>query len=308
LVILSFACKHEALHFVIDSRPTVDRLQWYIENPAAARPACSNADWWRRVQQLLATRTAATSVSWVKSHLTPELYGRFSFPPLHVLGNAVADKLAEAAAKEARPGPDDTHRHRWALSAVRRIQQRLLFVAEQDLSGDAAGRREQKRARQEAAKQMIGRIKSIPGMAVMSQHRLASSSTTPAGVWCTACMFAPEPCELKQWLVKPCVRLRLPAATSSGPIALHGMSVLVSGRPVHASHKLHVHRGLFFCSVCGHYAGAKMQKLADVCSMELTPAGRTSLSRIRNDKLPSGLLRWPAGPSAGRRAIALGGR
>ena len=85
-----------------------------------------------------------------------------------------------------------------------------------------------------------------------------------------------------------------------------GLKVVLAGKELHASHSLHVIRGIFVCKVCGAYSGGcKPERLIRACVGELSKSSQCQLDRLKTGRLPSGIVRWPEGPRHGRRAISL---
>ena len=56
-------------------------------------------------------------------------------------------------------------------------------------------------------------------------------------------------------------------------------------------------RGLHFCRKCGAVLGKRIDKLARGC-LPPTIAGMSNIKRIRNGKLPNGVVRWPRDPGS----------
>ena len=70
-------------------------------------------------------------------------------------------------------------------------------------------------------------------------------------------------------------------------------SVSLGRQMSHASHKLYVYRGVFYCANCGAYATVKARKLAVQCTIRTT-AGQRNLTLLGSGELPVNLLQWPS--------------
>ena len=70
--------------------------------------------------------------------------------------------------------------------------------------------------------------------------------------------------------------------------------VFVAGVRLSASHTLSYFRGLYFCTACGHVAGARARKLAHDCPKVCLGSGLRVLRDIQSGKLPWGMKAWPA--------------
>ena len=99
-----------------------------------------------------------------------------------------------------------------------------------------------------------------------TQHLLTAASKR----W--ELLATPSPGEEIPWLNSPC-----------------------PGRPTifDPTHDLQLHRGLWFCRVCGAWAATKALKLGSPCLNEAKKNGKDILQRIQADQLPKGCSGWP---------------
>jgi len=295
-----------ALHFVSDSLITVNKAQWLLDMPAGFVVRGANADLWADFLRHARRRALRPTFLWIKSHITAQQVVEYSAAARDIIGNEMADALAERAGFEARCCPDDLHRHRWASSTIQLVQRRLMAVRRLQLLGSTPADRK-------AAKAAKGRVpapsRALAAWSIASQHEVVSASAAPAGIWCSRCKQVPEQGLARAWLRTKCVPrpdfARICAASAAQPSSLFGMCLVIGAREVHGSHSMHLFKGIFFCSKCGYYSGKKLQHLREACIGTLTKAGAASLSRLRSGKLPSGIVQWPPKHVQGRRSILL---
>ena len=303
-VVLEAVARDRDVELFVDNDDTVKKLRRYIDDPWAPRSMAKNFDLWNRVRQALQQRQgkACTTVKWVKSHADAnvDFIWRFELLEHEVVGNKAADVLAGMGAKEARVGPGDRERHLWQEAALRAVQRRLLSIHREALFNSSG-----QRPRAFGPHPLPPVPQTVAALAIASSHDLVSSSAARAGVWCKRCQQVPERAELQQWLKQPCREAVPPAKLDSCWASVEGLVVVVGGRRLHESHRLHVCRGLYFCVRCGYYSGEAPRNLAEPCAGVLSPAGAGNLSRIRRQLLPIRLRAWPGARAVGRRAIVL---
>ena len=301
-----------SLHFVVDSRITVDRLNLII-NGTALPTLLANKDMWKEVFAIVSRRRrarATTTCIWIKSHPTCRHIAEHGISVQDAMGNAAADVLADKAAKLARVGAGDVGRARWWAAALWHVQNRLIAIAKMDLAGCNAMRKCAARQRRlkllEAEQERQGQIaNTLSAKVLMSRHRVVVKALPHAVMYCVDC-WSIAPSEGKDaWLGSACSGSG--HIVRKGLVAMGSAPVVVGGRRVHASHEIHCYSGLFVCIRCGHTGGTKLQTLKEVCSGVMRPVLGRQLKRIRNGKLPGSLPQWRC-QDQGRRALLLGWR
>ena len=88
----------------------------------------------------------------------------------------------------------------------------------------------------------------------------------------------------------------LPSPDDDRPVPLPFEELHIGNKFTHISHQLNKFRGLIYCRRCGCRAGnAILKNLSTPCQPPSATYGRLSLSRLREGKLPPGLLEFPDG-------------
>eukprot|EP00974_Lingulodinium_polyedra_P126994 11200419-Lingulodinium_polyedra.AAC.1 len=64
------------------------------------QPACGNLDLWQRLRAAVDHRVGPLDIVWVRSHWQGLFDGRF--PIVHILVNAIANRLADVGAVDCR--------------------------------------------------------------------------------------------------------------------------------------------------------------------------------------------------------------
>ena len=73
-------------------------------------------------------------------------------------------------------------------------------------------------------------------------------------------------------------------------------SIHIGKLSTHPSHKIAVHRGLFYCIKCGNYSTSRhLKKLSCECKAR-TPHGERTLAALARDQLPDKVNHWPQAP------------
>merc|ERR1712194_496874 len=95
----------------------------------------SNADLWSLLWLALA-RKPLMRVYWVKSHVleTPKFLDKYNVTLTHVVGNAVADHLADLAAERAAVPRDIAGVVLQWFSETVAIQKRILYLVDRDIT------------------------------------------------------------------------------------------------------------------------------------------------------------------------------
>ena len=269
-----------------DSKVNVDLF-------AQGRSACMNStnpDLWDELFDLIKSKGLNFSVRWVKGHCNSvEIATKYGVSLNDLVGNSIADALADRAADTFRPVPQDTVDVLWYYSIVRRIQARAVAILADVIPKRSATPRPAPRCRQPAT--------PIGVAVVASQHKFHNFSGT---MRCYVC-FERAPLQkshLIDWLGSPCkVDPKFAYSFFTGtlkPARLPVHRPLPIGRQVaHFSHDLFVLRGLIFCNKCGYYAYHRMINLAEPCDGMKDEAAIKRVRSFRQGKLPRGVADWP---------------
>ena len=273
---------------ITDSKICVDAFQ---EGEDHCR-TCANSDLWLELFSLLHERNVMLQLQWSKGHAdNTKVFLQYNVTPRNLLGNLIADQLAAIGAKTGEVSMQDAMNTKWHLALVKRIQARAIVILMAT----------QVKATKKEARPKLPKVRKVTteGLSLVSSHRFTAISKT---LHCYVCLRHSAPTREGRalFLRSPCkVDIEMVDAIFLGsrkPTAMPTHREVQVGRSkLHASHKLNVYRGLYFCAVCGYYAFAKPQKLALPC----TERGMAALSRtrrLRDGLLPSGLLRWPNDP------------
>ena len=99
--------------------------------------------------------------------------------------------------------------------------------------------------------------------------------------------------DVKRWMMTPCPGPPVPLiSVACQPVPSQRM-VWFGGRPVHPTHRLIMHRGLFVCDHCGATGSTKIRLLREPCTQQLVSSHARDLQRIRAGVLPWGRVAWP---------------
>ena len=289
-VVSKSACESEIIIYS-DSLINVQAF----ENGRDACAHAANADIWKLVFRDLDSKRIVLHLNWVKGHCNNESLTRaYGLIPRDLLGNALADALANRGADAAEVSPQDAVDVLWYYSTVRNIQIRAAIILSHTIPQFSVKRTE--------------RITPVPRLPSMSQvgRILASQHTfvqNRKALICTTCFqYAPSDSGLaSKWLASPCkpdIRMRYLHVTAQGrPTRIPGnRCIRVGYRELHTSHTLFMYRGLYFCGLCGYYAGTHAQKLASPCTSRTDPRAKGRVTRLMSGSLPSGLTAWPNDP------------
>ena len=229
---------------------------------------------------------------WVKGHGDdPQTYDAYSLTPVDVIGNIIADKLADHAASLYKVWECDVFNVNWHLALVQKVQARAICIFDKVLQGrtnaavaTVAIPKERPLPRPAAAFRSQHRFTTISGRILTCRACLKSSPTSAAGV--------------REWLASPCVPdIQLERATRfacSRPTDVPAGRVITIGRSqLHHSHRLSVYRGLYFCTLCGYTASVKAQQLTKACTRMSSQTAIDRVLALRHGKLPSGRDKWP---------------
>ena len=270
-----------------DSKISVDLFRAGKERCLEA----ANSDLWAEIWQLLDDKPLRLTLQWVKGHGdVPETYDRYALNPLDVVGNVLADQLADYAADLYKVWEHDTFNINWHLSLIQRVQARAVCILDKVLES-----RTHVRA---AVQQTRERPLSRSAAAFRSQHRFTTISGRT--LHCRACLqTSPATAEgVRSWLASPCTpNLQLERATrfaSTRPTSVPaGVSVKVGRVHLHESHRLAVYRGLYYCTFCGYSASVKAQQLTRECTRMSSQEAVDRVLALSQGRLPSGRKRWP---------------
>ena len=261
----------------------------------AGRARCleaANADLWCELWTCIDDKSLDVKLQWVKGHGDDlQVFQDYQLSFVDVVGNTLADRLANYAAELYQVWQHDVFNVHWHHSLVQKIQARAICIFHKVLE-----------SRTSAVVTNKDKTKLRPlsrsALAFRSQHKF----TTINGkvLTCRTCLGQSPPSEagMRSWLLSPCVPDRaLELATRCGnnrPSDVpSGKKVVVGRRQLHHSHKLAVFRGLFFCTVCGYTASVKAQQLAKPCERSDPAAAVRRVLALRQGKLPSGHRHWP---------------
>ena len=228
---------------------------------------------------------------WTKAHWSPDIQHLYDPHPIDVIGNYIADSLAELAASRCQVLHQDACDLLCYYSLVRKIQARALAILSAVIPSQT----------------VVPKPKSSSGPRAQRQLTLGASVLTTnhvfsvlgPGAWCHRCaQRAPVgTVQLRAWLSTPCIPDKsfalsyFSGKTRPAPLPT-GKTVQVGWQTLHSSHKLMVYRGLIFCGVCGYYASKRALRLVGECTERGVNARRRAL-HLRQGILPSGVGSWP---------------
>jgi hypothetical protein len=230
------------------------------------------------------TKVMKISVRWMPSHLKEGDVRPDGVSELDVLGNDHADKLAGEAAKAVELSNADTCQFINYTRLVGRVQNRLATILLH------LPRREHIRKARDPTVPNPTRHQLLKD----TSHTIVSSGNRYT---CTKChsSFHVTDSVFKSWLQTTCIPVAL-QSVSDRPRPLTDIDVFHIGNKItHASHTLHIYRGLIYCCRCGARAGSnQIRKLAKVCETAASGSpGRLVIDRINAGRKPSGVLKWP---------------
>ena len=168
-----------------DSKISVDLFR-------AGKARCleaANSDLWAELWQLLDEKPLSLALHWVKGHGdVPETYDRYALNPLDVVGNVLADQLADHAATLYKVWEHDVFHVNWHLSLIQKVQARAICILDKVLESRtqvrAAGVRPKERvlSRSAAAFRSQHKFTTINGRTLNCRACSQSSPTTAEGV------------------------------------------------------------------------------------------------------------------------------
>ena len=265
-----------------------------------------NADLWQEIHEVINVRCVTLNLVWVKAHCdSPELVSPYPMSYTHILGNELADRLANRAAEAYEVAYQDSIDLLWYYSTIRKIQARLLVIISHIIP---------ERTAVPAAPPRVPRQPSTPVACAVFSSQHCFYMLGPS-MHCYNCFQqAPRPKQLLlQWLAAPCRAERayayLRLTGEHRPVQLPASRpVNVGRRTLHSSHSLAAYRGLIFCTKCGYYAHHRALHLADRCTWPPSNPREVNqaINRVRNLRrgiLPGGVRDWPN--SDAYRQIAL---
>ena len=271
---------------VTDSKINVDVFSLGEEKCTAA----ANADLWKKIFAKLNIGSISLQLQWSKGHADDiETYTKYQVTPRNLLGNLVADALAEKGAKLGEVALQDAMNLKWHYSITKQIQSRAIVIFSSVLE----------RASSLAKMPSAHRTPSVTskGLMLSTRHKVTVSTGV---LHCHACLQQSTPCEKgrRDFLRSECRpdkhMLQAMVVGSTKPTALPpGRSVRIGHQPLDSSHTLKVYKGLIFCTNCGYNASAKAQKLAHACQVRDKQEAMKRVIRLLQGKLPSGLSSWP---------------
>ena len=213
----------------------------------------------------------------------------YNMSSIHILGNQLADQLAERASTLYQVAHQDATDLLWYYGVCLRIQARALVILSHVIP---------ERSAVPAAPPRVPRAVSTPiGVALFqTKHDISIFGPT---MRCNMC-FEQAP-RLKEhiidWLGSPCKVDRTYAYAhftgSHRPVDLPKHRPTPIGRRLaHITHDLMTFKGLVFCKSCGYYAHRRMLRLANACT-GMGEAARKRVQSLRRGHLPTGVRDWP---------------
>ena len=292
LVVCLHVVREGQIVIVSDSKLNVDA---FIKGEQFCMTA-ANSDIWRELFDCIETRALTLQLQWSKGHAdNPETYLSYGVTPRNLLGNLCADALAGRGAEVGQVSYQDSMNLKWHRALVKRIQARAVVILNATQSKSL-----QKSQACEKVKPLKVRKVTTSGLAVATEHRFTTLSRT---LHCYVCLrhsghtqaarraFLQSPCKVDITMVNAIFK----GSSKPATVPLERI-VQIGRRSIHASHKLCIYKGLYYCTKCGYHAHAKAQKLLSPCQ-ERSAEGVKRASRIGQGKLPSGMSRWPNDPS-----------
>ena len=274
------------VNIVSDSAITVDLFE-------LGRDSCMrsvNSDMWEALFDIIASKELVVKLTWIKSHWNVGMAEQYPLHPIDLLGNTIADKLADAAASQYRVLHNDSMDLLFYYELIRKIQARALTILSIVIPSNVVVARPKSQSIPRVARPTIG------AAALGTSHAITTFSNLMV---CRAChQRAPVGRDnIIRWLASTCTpEPSLKYAYFSGktrPVDLPNSGAVRVGRQViHQTHKLKVHKGLIFCVQCGYYASNRGIRLISEC----TERGPTARNRVLNHFrgiLPSGVAEWP---------------
>ena len=255
----------------------------------------ANSDLWAELWSCIEHKALAFTIRWVRGHGDDAvIFQKFALNAVDVIGNLIADKLADHAAELYKVWQHDAFSVQWHHSLAQKIQARAVCIFSEVLEprtravvSNASLPKERPLARSAAAFRSQHRFTTISGRVLTCRACLKNSPSSAAGI--------------RQWLTTPCTPDRqmhnAMHFASSRPTAVPRDRVVAIGRQqIHESHTLSAFRGLYFCTLCGYTASVKAQELAKECSRKSSRAAHSRVQALKQGKRPSGLKRWPNDP------------
>jgi len=199
---------------------------------------------------------------------------------IDILANACADKQAGLAADEHEVSKNYAASVIYYYHFVRRIQQRLVCIA------NHLPRRTQEGV--EKVEELPPERKTLAELFALSSHRPFFEGDR---IRCERCAdsLPKQGQRTREWLGGICV----PCGSSHvRPTRLQSNTVTVGKLTSHSSHKSNIFKGLVYCKRCGARGPSKFVALARPC-VEPGANGLRNLEAIRLGKLPDNLAHWP---------------
>ena len=261
---------------------------------ASGMQAClgsANGDLWTELFSRLGEGRIVLEITWIKGHAEQEdVFRKYDVQPVDLVGNLVADALANRAADTYKVWEQDAFTVKWYYSVTRRVQARAVCIFTECLESRQA-------FTPQVAKVPRPLSLSTTAEAMQSQHKFMAIGST---LHCYVCHqhSSSEPLRKLEWLKSPCVpdihmaRTVYFAATKPMKVP-QGKTVSIGRAQLHESHSLSLYKGLYFCANCGYNASAKAQKLRVECGGMTTKAAKDRVMALLRGKLPSGMSRWP---------------
>ena len=251
-----------------------------------------NADLWQLLWSTILSKSLAIQVRRVKAHGLehPEFMSMFALSPHQLLGNAIADKLADRAATAAAIDHEFASKILSLYAETQAIQRRFVSIL---------GKIVKENFRESPLRPPQPEHLSLSYYAVRSNHKVTFANSRAS---CALCNLGAEGHRaVKLWLGTPCPGRDTNSEQCNQPdrpTRVCPKNLWVAGSLLHYSHDLYLYKGLAFCNNCGFVAGHSVRKLRQPCGQDLTEvptqAGRANLKRLRAGLLPNNTPAWPA--------------
>jgi len=234
-----------------------------------------NGDLWLQLWDHLGARQGQARVVKVKAHATKDQLRVGVVDTLPYIANSAADW----AARQGR----DMWGKGVAQSTVEgnikeldimawRIQRRLLAVITKYYKDCPAEKKEKARKDTNPRKAREERTRRLLGILLLQGHQVHIKG---GKVHCLKCKKGTKLRRPRPWCKGQCTSTREQGI-------------------IHKSHRLHNHKGLCICTVCGSFvATGKPRKLTAQCKAP-SSTGRNALRAVSKDKLPFGVKAWPS--------------
>ena len=242
-----------------------------------------NQDLWAKYWEITGARGGDLKAFHIRSH-RPDITLGAGHDPAAFLVNALADKLADDAAATAKPSSRDVAAIRGIDERARRIQARIIAIAEAVRDTASPRRLREQPATQTRHTRAAMRRETLHRRALAAGHVLVRRNKAFV---CTRCGPTKPP--------KP--------SSAFGPVCRPvGADVPPGIHPSHSPHLRCTH-GLWWCTRCGAWttgAAAMRAKFTGPC-LQAGRGGRQVIASLVRGQLPGSVRLWPDGTLPGPR-------